>query len=73
MEVRHEIKLNYRHERKQSYRDFAELVNDLDTDTLFKLTKKERHGKHLNIVINEIHKREPLSTFGLKRILNQCK
>ena len=45
MEVRHEIKLNYRHERKENYRDFAELVNDLDTDTLFKLTKKRTTRK----------------------------
>ena len=73
MEVRHEIKLNYRHKRKERYRDLADLVNDLDTDTLFKLTKKERLVEHRNIVINEIHKRVPLSTFGLKRILNQCK
>jgi len=73
MEVRHEIKLNYRNVRKQNYRDFTELVNDLDTDTLFKIAKKERHGKYQDIVVNEIHKREPLSMFGLKRLLNKCK
>lgn len=73
MEVRHEITLNYRNGRKQNYRDFTELVNDLDTDTLFKIAKKERHGKYQDIIITEIAKREPLSVFGLKRILKQCK
>ena len=73
MEIRNGITLNYRNEMKQNYRDLAELVNDLDTDTLFKIAKKERHAKYQDIIINEIAKREPLSMFGLKRILNQCK